>query len=117
MLLDLFGKITNYPLTPTKRMTAHFYEHFLIPRTEENHSCEEYKYGFAGGFRPSYFQAPKVKPKSKEKIIELTIHLEACKSAFLTFQKAQKKVDFTPDCAFVCNASENHFFEMGSKIL
>ena len=42
-------------------MTAHFYEHFLIPRTEEN------KYGFAGGFRPSYFQALKVNLKSKEK--------------------------------------------------
>ena len=67
MLLDLFGKITYYPLTPTKRMTAHFYEHFLIPKTEENHSCEEYKYGFADGFRPSYFQALKVNLKSKEK--------------------------------------------------
>ena len=62
-----------------------------------------------------YFQAPKVKPKSKEKIIELTIHLEARKSAFLTFQKAQKKIDFFSDYAFVCNANENRFFEMGSK--
>ena len=61
MLLDLFGKITYYLLTPAKRMTVHFYEHFLIPRTEEN------KYGFAGGFRPSYFQALKVNLKSKEK--------------------------------------------------
>ena len=51
MLLDLFGKITYYLLTPAKRMTAHFYEHFLIPKTEENRSCEEHKYGFAGGFR------------------------------------------------------------------
>ena len=48
-------------------MTAHFYEHFLIPKTEENDSCEENKYGFAGGFRPSYFQALKVNLKSKEK--------------------------------------------------
>ena len=48
-------------------MTAHFYEHFLIPKTEENRSCEEYKYGFAGDFRPSYFQALKVNLKSKEK--------------------------------------------------
>ena len=67
MLLDLFGKITYYLLTPAKRMTAHFYEHFLIRRTEENHSCEVFKYGFAGGFRPSYFQALKVNLKSKEK--------------------------------------------------
>ena len=70
MLLDLFGKITYYPLTPAKRMTAHFYEHFLIPRTEQSHSCEELKkYGFAGGFRPSYFQALKVNLKSKGKSV------------------------------------------------
>ena len=94
-------------------MTAHFYEHFLIPRTEENHSCEEYKYGFASGFR--LFPSSKSEPQKQRKIIEWTIHLEARKSAFLTFQKAQKKIDFFSDYAFVCNANENRFFEMGSK--
>ena len=62
MLLDLFGKITYYLLTPAKRMTAHFYEHFLIPRTEEN------KYGFAGGFR--LFPSSKNEPQKQRKIIK-----------------------------------------------
>ena len=62
-----------------------------------------------------YFQALKVNPKNKEKIIELTIHLEARKSAFLTFQKIQKKIDFFSDYAFVCNANENRFFKKGTK--
>ena len=86
MLLDLFGKITYYPLTPAKRMTAHFYEHFLIPKRTTAVKSTSMPLLVVS----DYFQAPKVKPKSKEKIIELTIHLEACKSALLTFQSTEE---------------------------
>ena len=114
MLLDLFGKITYYLLTPAKRMTVHFYEHFLIPRTEENHRWEE-EVWLCWWFQTQLFPSSKSEPQKQRKIIEWTIHLEARKSAFLTFQKAQKKIDFFSDYAFVCNANENRFFEMGSK--
>ena len=66
-------------------------------------------------FQTQLFPSSKSEPQKQRKIIEWTIHLEARKSAFLTFQKAQKKIDFFSDYAFVCNANENRFFEMGSK--
>ena len=116
MLLDLFGKITYYLLTPAKRMTAHFYEHFLIPRTEAKRTTAMKSTNMALlVVQTQLFPSSKSEPQKQRKIIEWTIHLEARKSAFLTFQKAQKKIDFFSDYAFVCNANENRFFEMGSK--
>ena len=111
MLLDLFGKITYYLLTPAKRMTAHFYEHFLIPRTEAKRTTAMKSTNMALlVVQTQLFPSSKSEPQKQR-----TIHLEARKSAFLTFQKAQKKIDFFSDYAFVCNANENRLFEMGSK--